>query len=57
MGKEIKGQKNHKEKNIEDITAFAVLKSNSKSPQHYFILCKPEYYYIGGIWGRKTNVF
>ena len=33
------------------------LKCNIKSPQHYLIVFKPKYYYIGVIWGRKTNVF
>ena len=34
---------------------MAVLKCNIRSP-HYLILSKPKYYYIGGIWGRKSNV-
>ena len=56
MGKEIKGWKNEKMKNIEDFTLLAVLKCNIQVLQHYFILFKPIYYYIGGIWGRKSNV-
>ena len=56
-GRKSKGRKTRKQKNIEDITLLAVLNCNIKSPQHYLIVFKPKYYYIGVIWGRKTNVF
>ena len=56
IGKEMKGQKNQTKKNIEDITLLAALKCSIKSQQHYLILFKPKYYYIGGIWGRKSSV-
>ena len=49
LGKEIKGKKNQKKKNIEDITVLTVLKSNIQSSQHFFILFKPKYYYSRGI--------
>ena len=49
-GGKLKGRKK-KKKNIEDITFLTALKSNIQSLQHYFILCKSKYYFIGGIWG------
>ena len=55
MGKEIKGWKNEKMKNIEDFTLLTVLKCNIKLLQHYFKLFKPKYYYVGGKWGRKSK--
>ena len=49
------GKKKQNEKNKEDITLLAVLKSNIQSAQHYFILFKPKYYYIG-VNGEENQI-
>ena len=53
---EIKGWKSEKMKNLEDFTVLAVLKGDIQVLQHYSILFALIYYYIGGIWGRISNV-
>ena len=43
---EINGQKNHRKKNIDNITLLVVLKSNFQSPQHCFLSFNPKHHVL-----------